>query len=138
MGNLVFIKGTLIKEGYLKILRDNVLRSAEKMGLRHHSKFWQDNYPKYKPRLCQEWLRYRVPHSITPPAQSPDLNPIENLWDKLDHRVHERPISSIPELREQLQEEWAKLSLEYTQKLISIMPKHMQAVVDEKGGPTKY
>ncbi len=70
--------------------------------------------------------------------QSPDLIPIENLWDELDHRVHERSISSIPELRERLQEEWAKMSLEYTQKLISSMPKHMQAVVDQKRGSTKY
>ncbi len=66
--------------------------------------------------------------SATPyytPAQSPDLNPIENLWDELDRRVHERLISSIPELREHLQEEWAKLSLECIQKLISSMPKRM-------------
>ncbi len=67
-------------------------------------------------------------HTVLHPTQSPDLNPIENLWDELDHRVHERPISSIPELRERLQEEWAKLSLEYIQKLISSMPKRMQTV----------
>ncbi len=77
-------------------------------------------------------------HECDPPPQSLDLNPIENLWDELDHRVHERPISSILELREWLREEWAKLSLEYVQKLISSMPKHMQAFVDQKGGPTKY
>ncbi len=68
------------------------------MALGHHFKFWWDNDPKHKSRLCQEWLLYRVSHSITPLAQSPDLNPIENLWDEVDHRVHERPISSIPEL----------------------------------------
>ncbi len=56
VGNLVFIDGTLNKEGYLKILRDNVLQSEEKMGLGHHFKFWQDNDPKHKSRLCQEWL----------------------------------------------------------------------------------
>ncbi len=43
VGTLVFIESTLNKEGYSKILRDNVLQSAEKMGLGHHFKFWQDN-----------------------------------------------------------------------------------------------
>ncbi len=87
VGNLVFIESTLNKEGYLKILRDSVLQSAEKMGLAHHFKFWQDNDLKRKSRLCQEWLLYRVLHSITLPLpNSPDLNPIENLWDELDRR----------------------------------------------------
>ncbi len=138
VGNLVFIEGTLNKEGYLKIPRDNVLQSAEKMGLGHHFKFWQDNDPKHKSRLCKKWLLYRIPLNITPSATSPDLNPIENVWDELDRRVHERPISPIPELQERFQEEWAKLSLEYIQKLISSMPKRMRAIVDQKGGPTKY
>ncbi len=96
VGNLVFIEGTLNKEGYFKILRDNILQSAKKMDLGHHFKFWQDNDPKHKSQLCQKWLLYQVPHN---------LNPIENLWDELDRCVHERPISSIPELREQLQGE---------------------------------
>ncbi len=33
VGNVIFNEGTLNKEGYLKILRDSVLQSAEKMGL---------------------------------------------------------------------------------------------------------
>ncbi len=73
MGNLVFIEGALNKEGYLKIFRDNVLQSAEKMGLGDHFKFWQDNDPKHKSRLCQEWPLYRVPHSITPPPNHQTL-----------------------------------------------------------------
>ncbi len=98
VGNLVFIEGTLNKEGYLNILRDNVLQSAEKMGLGHRFKFWQDNNPKHKSRFCQEWLLYRVPQSITPPAQSPDFNPIENLWDELDQTnfIHTRTARTAP------------------------------------------
>ncbi len=47
VGNLVFIEGTLNKEGYVKILQDNVLQSPEKMGLGHHFKFWRYNDPKH-------------------------------------------------------------------------------------------
>ncbi len=47
VGNLVFIEGTLNKEGYLKIFRYNVLQSAQKMGLGYRFKCWQDNDPKH-------------------------------------------------------------------------------------------
>jgi transposase len=42
------------------------------------------------------------------PAFSPDLNPIEHLWDELDRRVRRRdnPPSSVPELEQALLQEW--------------------------------
>lgn len=138
VGNLVFIEGIMNKEGYLKILQDNLLQSAEKMGISKTFKFYQDNDPKHKSRLVQEWLLYRVPKCVGPPPQSPDLNPIENLWDMLENRIHETPITSIQMLKDRLQEEWLRLSPDYLRKLVSSMPRRLQHVLDQQGGPTKY
>ena len=45
------------------------------------------------------------------PSKSPDLNPIEHIWDELERRVRQRPHKPItlPELRQALQEEWDNL-----------------------------
>ncbi|KAF2193207.1 hypothetical protein K469DRAFT_552631, partial [Zopfia rhizophila CBS 207.26] len=45
------------------------------------------------------------------PANSLDLNPIENLWNKLKDAVSRRRPRSKEELREVIVEEWAKIDL---------------------------
>jgi len=116
VGNLVFIDGIMNQDKYLKILKENFKQSAEKMGIRNTFKLYQDNDPKHKGYKVRSWLLYNCPKVLETPPQSPDLNPIENLWSELDRRVHKTPISSISALKERLQEKWAKIGPEYTQK----------------------
>lgn len=42
------------------------------------------------------------------PAQSPDLNLIEHIWDELEQRLQTRPSrpTSVPKLTNALIEEW--------------------------------
>ena len=74
------------------------------------------------------------------PAQSPDLNPIEHLWNYLKARLaeYEEPAHSVAELWERVQEEWDKIPVEVCQNLIESMPRRLAAVVKAKGGYTKY
>ena len=52
------------------------------------------------------------------PAQSPDLNPVELVWDELDRRVKAKQPTSTTRLWELLQQCWEELSEQY---LISIV-----------------
>jgi DDE superfamily endonuclease len=74
------------------------------------------------------------------PANSPDLNPIENLWHILRNNIRKREVQSRKkqELIEALQEEWGKLDMQMMQKLCLSMPRRLQAVIDAKGGSTQY
>ncbi len=69
---------------YINILRENLHTSAEKMGIRRTFKFYQDNDPKHKAYKTHEWLLYNCPKVLETPPQSPDINPIENLWKLLE------------------------------------------------------
>ena len=51
------------------------------------------------------------------PAQSPDLNPIELLWEPLDRMVRKKCPSSQSNLWEVLQEAWGEISSDYLNKL---------------------
>lgn len=138
VGNLVFIDGIMNKESYLNILKENLRQSAERMGILQTFKFYQDNDPKHKAHIVREWLPYNCPKVIQTPPQSPDLNPIENLWDELDRRVRENPVSSVSALKARLQEEWSKIGTDYTQKIIRNMPQRLNGVITNQGYPTKY
>ena len=78
MGELVFIDRIVDKNRYLNILKQNLHKSAINMNIRNSFKFYQDNDPKYKSRILQEYLLYNCPKVLHPPSESPDLNPIEN------------------------------------------------------------
>jgi transposase len=73
-------------------------------------------------------------------AQSPDLNPIENLWNYLDHQVWKRRplLKSKQELISAVQEKWGKITIETIHNLILSLPRHIKAVIKAKGEHTKY
>jgi hypothetical protein len=72
------------------------------------------------------------------PANSPDLNLIENVWRMLKHRVAKKSPRSLAELRQCVEKEWAVLELPDFVKYIENMYERCQAVVDAKGGHTKW
>lgn len=123
---------------YLNILKDNLLQSAEKLGLRTEFRFYQDNDPKHKSGVVQTWLIWDCPHLMEPPAQSPDLNVIENLWALLENKIRNHHISSKEALKSALLQEWNKITPETTQKLVASMQNRLKAVIDQKGYHTKY
>ncbi|GBL80301.1 hypothetical protein AVEN_92224-1 [Araneus ventricosus] len=108
------------------------------MGILPHSKLYQDNDPKHNAHICRFWALYHCPQVIRTPAQSPDLNPIENIWDHLNNSIRKFKISSKNELREKLMSEWDKIEGHVCANLVKSMPKRLNEVIKCKGGPTHY
>lgn len=81
-GDLIRIEGTMKKEDYHRIL----VRHAIPSGTNFIGKdfvFQQDNGPKHKSLLCQNYLKKKEKEKVLKtmdwPPQSPDYNPIELL-----------------------------------------------------------
>ncbi|MBN3278955.1 TCB1 transposase, partial [Polyodon spathula] len=85
-----------------------------------------------------EWLKNKKVTVLQWPSQSPDLNPIENLWHYLKIAVHKRHPTNLNNLEQICQEEWAKITPTLCGKLVHTYPKRLKAVIAAKGGSTKY
>ena len=72
------------------------------------------------------------------PAQSPDLNIIENLWQDLKLKVKDRNPVNVNDLWQYCQEEFDNISDEYVKKLYNSLPQRVKCVVTAKGGSSKY
>ncbi|GFW56216.1 transposable element Tcb1 transposase [Trichonephila clavipes] len=72
------------------------------------------------------------------PAYSPDLNPIEHVWDMLGRRVLARqpPPTCLPELRRALRDKWCNIPQDQIDNLILSMPRHCKACIASSGRHT--
>ena len=134
MGDLYKVKGILNKEGNHSILQHRAIPCGQRL-IGANFLLQQDNDPKHK--LCKNYLGKKQSAGILSvmewPAQSPDLNPIELLWEQLDCMVRKKcPLSQL-NLWEVLQEAWGEISSDYLNKLTAKMPKVCKAGIAANG-----
>lgn len=72
------------------------------------------------------------------PPQSPDLNPIENLWDYCEGKLHETKCSTLSELWDKLQAIWQAIPTDLIKKLVDSNPRRIDKIVEKNGNWTGY
>lgn len=99
-----------------------------------------DNARPHTARVVTEYLDEVGIRRLHWPACSPDLNPIEHLWDQLQRRIRGRPAmpETLQELRLALQEEFEGIPQMCLTDLINSMPRRLNAVIQARGGHTRY
>ena len=122
---------------YKNIVQDHVVPIIQNSGF-DRATFMQDNAPCHKAKVLMSYLSEQDFEIMDWPLQSPDLNPIENLWKTLGLKVMERNPTNTEDLRVKLQEEWSKISIEDCQELIRSCSRRCAAVIESKGSFAKY
>ena len=123
---------------YQRILQENVRPSVRELKLKRSWVMQQDNDPKHTSKSTSEWLKNKKFKVLEWPSQSPDLNPIEMLWQDLKQAVHARKPTNVTELKQFCMEEWAKIPPRHCERLINNYRKRLVAVIAAKGGVTSY
>lgn len=139
-GPLVKVDGAMNADRYCDILDNHVLPTLWPTYGMDDCWYQDDNATCHVARRTLDWYVNNNVKRMEWPAQSPDLNPIEHLWDELDRRL--RVCTSLPkskpELWNFLLNIWKEIPLATMANLVESMPRRVAAVIAVKGGPTSY
>ena len=72
------------------------------------------------------------------PSNSPDMNPIENVWNILKNRLGKLGSSNLTELEKNIKTESSNLPQNLAETLVSSMPNRMKQVIERKGDSIDY
>ena len=137
IGELVFIDITMDRIVYANILANSLAPSAAKIGLQEYI-FQHDNDPKHASAHVRNFLANTGVSVLEWPSQSPDLNPIENLFAFMKNYLKGFVIKNKVELKAKIVEAWNAIPSEICKKLVASMFKRCRDVINAKGWHIDY
>ncbi len=138
VGPLCFLKSTVNAAIYQEILEHFMLPSADKLYGDADFIFQQDLAPAHTAKSTKSWFNDHGVTVLDWPANSPDLNPIENLWGIVKRKMRDTRPNNADDLKATVKDTWSSIPPQQCHKLITSMPRRIEAVIKAKGAPTKY
>ena len=123
---------------YIKILENYLLPLIERHFPSSH-RFMQDNDPKHTSRLARSFFDSRSINWWRIPPESPDCNPIENVWHELKEFIRrEIKPKSKQDLISGIEHFWTTVDADKCEHYINHLRKVIPKVIEVQGEATGY
>jgi len=136
-GKLIIFTGILDSTKLCKIYKKGLLPVAKEW-FGDNWLLYEDNDPKHKSRYSKAWKSTHSVNEMTTPAQSPDMNPIENVWHLLKRKITKKKPKTLHQLIRITKQEWNNFTLEMAQKFVNGMSRRIMSLIEAKGDITEY
>ena len=98
-----------------------------------------DNAMPHGTRICRQFLNRNNVNVRPWPAVSPDMNPIEHIWDHLGRKVRARGnVHNLRDLENALIQEWNNIPNVVIRRYIRSLRGRLAACINSRGGHTRY
>ncbi|KAE9016525.1 hypothetical protein PR002_g13632 [Phytophthora rubi] len=138
VGTMHFCEKSVDGAYYRHLLQQEIPITRQLLGLPQPVNFVQDNAPAHRAKATTKFVKSLGLHDLRHPVQSPDLNPIENVWAIMKRELNRQPATSIEDLKVKLLEIWTSIDDDVIRKCVLSMPARLDAVIASKGAHTKY
>lgn len=140
-GPLYFVEGTMNSAKYKSVLQNKLMPQLGKWFKgTDNCTFMQDGAPCHTAKCIYKYLEYKKVKVLDWPGNSPDMNPIENVWDYLKKEVAKSAPTTKEKLVAVLNSTWRNSPNinQMIQSCINSMPRRIDALLQVKGKHTKY
>jgi len=118
---------------YTHILDNNLLKIYNEKYI-----FQDDNDPKHRSKIVTNWKKSKNIISLDWPANSPDLNPIENIWSIVKNNVSRKRTKTVDEFELCIKNELENIDIIIVKNLIKSMSNRIKQVIKNKGDWIDY
>nr|CCA23330.1 transposase putative [Albugo laibachii Nc14] len=138
VGKLYFWTDSVTGEYYCNMLHEEIPITRELLLLPEKVWFVQDVAPAHRAKATKAVVKELGLDDLGHPPQSPDLNPIENLWAVMKRELHKNRASSIDDLEQKLGQIWYSIDKALVHNIVMSIPGRLESVVKQNGGQIKY
>jgi hypothetical protein len=134
-GKLFLFEGNLNSDLMIEIYEQALLPSIS-MCFDSGTKDWilqEDNDPKHRSTKSMNWKERNQINVLPWPACSPDLNPIENVWAVMKHKISEKKPTTINKLKQEINKSWEEFQSDYAENLVRSMENRITSCILSHG-----
>lgn len=139
--DMVTVQGNLTGDTYVRdILHPVVVDHFDNHPLASRPVYMDDNARPHRAHAVTQFLQRNAITTIPWPAMSPDLNPLEHVWDILGRKIQnlDPPVVNLQQLEQALHQEWQNLPQNRIRRFTGSMRRRVEAVIRARGGYTRY
>ncbi len=131
--------GIMNADGYVKVLENTLLPFLRERFADKEHRFMEDNDPKHVSRRAKAFFEEHNINWWRTPAESPDMNPIENLWHELKEHLRARvKPRNLDQLVEGIVAFWGTVDTAKCCRYIGHLRKVIPKVIELEGDASGY